>query len=198
LSFLGPFKAVPKPSKKAAIKAFGTDLNTPPNPLPVHMQDQLQTEWCWAATAASISAFYGDNPMVRQCEVASRCLSMQCCVDPLPGPPPPDWDGNRVYTLSMALALLEHLSEPIVTRALTFDEIVAEIDAGRPVCCHIEFDDYPGHFNVIVGYDADTHDVIVRDPSTRYGDGTYPYEAFKSDYYGGTWDQSYRTRSRVV
>lgn len=193
--FLGPFKPVPKLSKMAAKKLMAA-VASASNPLPFNMQEQLQTQWCWAATAASIASFYEDDPMLLQCEVASRCLSMDCCVDPLPRPPPPDWEGNRLYTLSRALTILGHLSEPIVKQPLSFEEIVNEIDAQRPVCCHIQFEDNPGHFNAIVGYDASTQDVIVRDPSPRYGDGVYPYESFKLNYHGGQWDQSYRTRSR--
>jgi hypothetical protein len=167
------------------------------NPLTFSMQSQLQTEWCWAATAASVSAFYKDVPTLSQCQIASDCLSVPCCITPLPPPPPPDWEGNRWYTLDVALSVAGHRAGPPIQGPLDFPAIVAEIDAGRPVCCHILWDqDSPGdgHFNAIIGYDGVNRDVVVRDPSTTYGDGTFPYETFKSNYYGGKWDGTYLTR----
>ena len=166
------------------------------NPLQIAVQTQLQTEWCWAAVTASISAFYSDAPAKKQCELATTLLYTDCCIEPLPPPPPPAWSGNAPYALDGALQLVNHLKGDLISDVIPFAQIVTEIDAGNPVCCHINWTtgNLGGHFNVIVGYDGTTRDVIVRDPYSPYGQSTLPYETFKSNYHGGTWDQTYLTR----
>lgn len=166
------------------------------NPLQLVMQTQLQTEWCWAAVTASISAFYQDTPPKKQCELATDLLFTPCCIDQLPPPPPPTWSGNAPYALDGALQLINHMKGDLISNVIPFAQIVAEIDAGHPVCCHINWtsgNNLSGHFNAIVGYDNKTQDVIVRDPYLIYGESTVPYETLKSNYHGGTWDQTYLT-----
>jgi hypothetical protein len=194
-SFLGVTKPL-KVSPAAKTLAIAAAPAATPNPLAFNMQLQQQTEWCWAATAASVAAYYKDPAAMTQCQIATACLSMNCCINPLPDPPPPTWAGNRTFTLNVALGVVNHFTEPVLQRAIDFPAIVAEIDAGRPVCCHISWDPGSpllGHFNVIAGYDAARNDVVVRDPSGTLSDGVFPYESFKSNYHGGRWDQTYLT-----
>lgn len=187
-SFLGPFVDVPAAlaAQKAANPPAGAEGS--PNILPFSMQEQQQTEWCWAATAASVSAYYNVTPVLSQCQIASECLDMECCITPLPPPPPPYWPGNIKYALDVALRVGNHLADGPTGAPLPFSSIVTEINRRRPICCHISW----GHFNVIVGYYDDSHqDIVVRDP--LHGEHTLPYEMFVSNYYGGTWNNSYLT-----
>lgn len=154
-----------------------------PNPLPFSMQVQEQTEWCWAATAASVSAYYDVAPVLTQCEVASKCIGVDCCITPLPP------ERNIKWALDAALKAIKHLAaDP--SGALPFSSIVTEIDGGRPICCHISWD----HFIAIVGYDDSNQDVVVCDPDPHHAEQTLPYETFVSDYYEGSWDYSYLTK----
>jgi hypothetical protein len=193
--FLRPLVAVPAATTSVPLgeKATATSGS---NPLSFSMQSQQQSEWCWAATAASVSAFYCDTPAASQCEIASRCLSMSCCITPLPPPPPPYWSGNRTYTLDVALSNLGHLVGGPTGACLDFNTIVAQIRAGHPVCCHISWDGGApgGHFMAIIGYDESNADVTVVDPSPVFGDGTFPYKALVQDYHGGQWDDTYLTQ----
>jgi hypothetical protein len=192
-AFLGPLTDLPRgDGSQPRVVADAAR----PNPLSFSMQPQKQTEWCWAAVAASISSFYNDAQPRSQCELATQFLGVPCCIDPLPSEPPPPWDGNSSYSLDVPLTVLRHLAGQLIPDVLSFDDIVTQINSGKPICCHIKWDqDAPhgGHFNVIVGYDAHTQDVIVRDPYAAYGEKTLPYEAFKSNYHGGSWDQTYLT-----
>ncbi len=113
---------------------------------------------------------------------------MECCITPLPPPPPPYWAGNRPYALDGALRVVNHRAGDPTGGALPFSSIMSEIDAGKPICCHISW----GHFNVIVGYyDDSTQDIIVCDP--LFKETTLPYDTFVSRYHEGAWDDSYLT-----
>jgi hypothetical protein len=93
-----------------------------------------------------------------------------------------------MWALEDALGVIHHLAEGPTGGVLPFSSIISEINAGRPVCCHISW----GHFNVIVGYyDDSAQDIVVRDP--LFGEKTLPYEMFVSSYHGGAWDDSYLT-----
>ena len=183
-SILGPFVDIPAVPAAQLTASPPTAAERSSKILSFTMQGQKQTEWCWAATAASISVFYRDNPALSQCEVATRCIGIDCCVTPLPP------DGNRTWALENALYRINHLASG-PTEPLMFQEIKDEIDQGRPVCCRISW----GHFNAIVGYYDDGHqDIVVRD-SLYPGDHTLPYELFVSPngYHGGYWQNSYLT-----
>ena len=187
-SFLSPFVDVPAAPAAPLAENPPAGSGGAHQILPFTMQDQQQTEWCWAATAASVSAFYKDDPVWTQCKVASECLGMECCITPLPPPPPPYWPGNRMYALDVALNIIHHLADGPTGGVLRFSSIISEINGERPVCCHISW----GHFNVIVGYcDDSDQDIVVRDP--LFGEKTLPYATFVSSYHGGTWDYSYHT-----
>ena len=183
-SFLGPFVDLPVASADEPGSGQPAGPTGTPHILPFAMQTQEQTKWCWAATTASVSAYYEDDPPLSQCQVATDCLGMDCCVTPLPPA------GNAMYALDAALNRVHHLEgREAIERPLSFSEIKTEIDAKRPVCCHISSE----HFNVIVGYyDDDKETVHVRDPFYG-GEHPLPYETFVNNYYGGSWNWSYRT-----
>ena len=192
-TFLGPLTDL---SAHDSSQSQTAETEAHPNLLSISVQSQLQTEWCWAAVASSVAVFYQDQPPKSQCELATQFLGVPCCVNPLPAPPPPQWEGNRSYSLDVPLTVLQHLAGQLIPNVISFQDIMTDIDAGKPICCHIKWDqDAPqeGHFNVIVGYDAQTQDVIIRDPNPHYGQSTMPYDTFVSNYHGGSWDQACRT-----
>ena len=159
------------------------------------MQHQLQPLWCWAATAASVSAYYGGT-VLDQGTIASKCLGMDCT---LPHPPP-GWAGNQLYALNIALLQTGHFDGPAIQGPLDFAAIRCEIDAGRPLCCFIEWSagsPLQGHFNAITGYADDGQEtILVQDQSPAFGNATLQLAAFRSDYHGGTWAMTLKTKSR--
>jgi hypothetical protein len=71
----------------------------------------------------------------------------------------------------------------------------AEIDSGNPVCCHIAWTGGGGHFVVLSGYDWQTDDLIVNNPSNGPKPELVPYNIFKAAYRGtGIWDHTYHTK----
>jgi Papain-like cysteine protease AvrRpt2 len=187
-SFLGPFVNV-SPSIPSRNMAGATGSGGQPNPLTFVMQSQQQTEWCWAATAASVADYYATTsgaPSQSQCEIASTCLNFQCCP-----PLPPGWNGNRFLALEDALGI--HLAAGPTDSFLSFSDITNEIDAGRLVCCRIQWDN--GHFNALIGYTNDIgQELVICDPEPSYGNSVLPYKVFQSNYHGGKWNAAYLTR----
>src|SRR3979411_3169080 len=90
------------------------------------MQAQTQSNWCWAATSTSVSLFYWFLSAWTQCKVASAELGRtDCCNSVVPDA------CNATWYLSKALQRTENLVSN--TGVVSFEEVTAEIDAGRPV-----------------------------------------------------------------
>lgn len=189
-SFLGPFKPIPAatfaPSLAPAAAAASNSLH-------FTMQHQSQTEWCWAATSASIDAFYPTASPKSQCDVATGVLSKPCCASP--GSP----NCNKQYALDIALGWVSHLAQPVIRTSLSLAHVAGapsvqdQIDQGRPVCCFIYWSGGRGHFNAIYGYDLNTQDVTVGDP--LFSVHIVPYATLLAAYQGaGSWDASYLTQ----
>lgn len=187
-AFLGPFTALPPPAR-----GFGPIGGGPAHSLAFTMQTQQQTEWCWAATSASVDDFYGPAGMKSQCKIVSGVLGGTCCATPGAG------SCNQPYYLDIALTWVGHLAQPCIGTAIALasagagtPSIEDEINAGHPVGCHISWSGGGGHFNAIHGYDTNTQDVDVADP--YYSTHTLPYAVFKTKYQStGSWDASYLT-----
>jgi hypothetical protein len=191
-AFLGPFADVPQAFPQAAA-GIAQAAGGRPKQLSFDMQSQERTEWCWAATAASVSRYYAATSGVAaksQCEIATICVGFACCP-----PLPPDWDGNRFWALEDALDATAHLATGPTDSYLSFQDIVHEIDEGRPVCCRIYWDNGSGHFNVITGYANElAEEVVIRDPEPSYGNSVMPYRTFVTNYHGGKWKAAYLTK----
>lgn len=161
----------------------------PKRTLPFVMQPQLLGKWCWAATTASVRRYYETGTVPSQCQIADIFLSRRDCCPPAgPGPDIESNLRNRVYALDRALG--NHLNGPAIRGILSFEDIVEQIEARRPICCHIDINE--GHFNAIIGYDASVRDIEVRDP--LHGNHTIPYAEFCTSFKGGRWDYTYLTR----
>jgi hypothetical protein len=180
-SFLGPLVKLKAP----AVTPEGTLLGGA-QLLQLDMRHSLEDNWCWAAVAVSVCAFYSPGSTLSQCQVASSCLNLECCTDAKPCDVP--------FDLAAALAESLNLAEQPSQVALSFRDLAAQIDLGKPVCCHISWDDgRTGHFNALAGYDPTNQDVDVRDP--LYESNTLPFEKFVNSYrHNGKWDGTYLTR----
>lgn len=174
-SFLMPLSPIPVPSVPP--------IGGAPSGLSFTMEAQQQSNWCWAATTASVSKFFMATSTWSQCNVAGSCLSLNCCGNPGPC--------NQPYYLDLALTTTGNYAGP-VTGSYSFANIQTEINGGKPVCCHISWNGGGGHFVAIYGYDQVTNDVEIGDPYS--GNSTIPYSGLLSGYQGsGTWDYTYLT-----
>src|SRR5688572_7905789 len=79
LSFLGPTEKIAlRPDETRFVGGAGPTSNE----LPFQVEPQMQTQWCWAAVASSISKFYDSASAWTQCSVANAQLAKNVCCDP--------------------------------------------------------------------------------------------------------------------
>ena len=146
------------------------------------MLPQEKTNWCWAATTASVSRFFDSTSTWTQSGVAAACLARSYC--------PQEWPCNVPYYLDRALATTKNMRGSPAASNIEVAIVREELQLDRPVCCHVKWNGGGGHFLAIYGVDADDEDLQVADP--LFGLSTLPYETFATRYRGiGTWDYTY-------
>jgi hypothetical protein len=157
------------------------------------MQDQCHSNWCWAAVAASVSAFYGNS--VTQCEIANQELKRaDCCATPC------HTDNvafNDTHTLGSPLNQVDCLDREVRFEKATFKDLQKEIDASRPLCARIIWPDGTAHFVVIVGYVLGEALTTLILADSLYGSQSETgYDRFCTDYQGigGKWNDTYYTK----
>src|SRR5262245_25172552 len=153
------------------------------------MELQTQSNWCWAATAKSVSHYYWwFSPWV-QCTVANAELNRNdACNTPVPAAANVPWYLDKALTRTNNFV---SWSGPA-----TFQQVRDEIDAGRPVGARIGWSGNGGHFMVIYGYSviAGTTYFDIDDPI--YGKTHLTVNDFSTNYQGsGTWTHTYFTKS---
>jgi papain like cysteine protease AvrRpt2 len=162
--------------------------------LDFNMQQQQQTEWCWAAVGASVALYYDPASTWTQCRIATQQLHLQgvdCC-------DPANSSGvcNTTGRLQETLVIVGYLHPPFLRRAATFAEAQAEVDGGTPLGVRVAWTHGAGaHFLAIIGYHALFQMVAVDDP--LYGKSDLDYTTLCTDYGngGGVWTHTYRTQS---
>jgi hypothetical protein len=183
----------------AALVAPGTELRT----VPLAMEHQKRTEWCWAAVSVSVNKLFRPASTHTQCDLAASILNQDCC-DPETGR-----RCNHPHTLHTVLGTLHLLAGEPVRKPFAFEEIRKEIDAGRPICVLIRWLDDSGqvssrgHFIAISGYRITPERIPfleIADPF--YGASMIAYEEFSSPHGGyrhghGVWYASFNVENKA-
>jgi hypothetical protein len=186
--FLAPLTSLPAPGPAtAALRA------APPGTgslLGFDVEQQQQSNWCWAAVSVSVAQYYRRQTPWTQCTVAGAELNRSDCCGGGAGT-----GCNVVWYLDRALTRVQSLR--IRNAGSTpFADVQAEIAADRPLGCRIGWSTGGGHFVTIGGWmlaPDGTQYVDVFDPLYSYSQTTY--QSFVSAYQGvGTWTHSYFTQ----
>ena len=164
--------------------------------LPVVLEAQKATMWCWIASPQMAMKALGANPAADQCNVATDVLQSDCCGSPLSsacdvGGWPEEAFGARLFGFHRKITC------PTCTggapsgndNPLTLEEIKRQIYCQKkPVVFVWKFDGGGSHVLVIYGYDGDV--LMVMDPlpmanSNAPGGNTFRmiYDAFLSGAY---------------
>jgi hypothetical protein len=148
------------------------------------MQQQEQTQWCWAAVSASVAALHQQS--LRQCAIVKLTRGVSTCCES-----GGSISCNQPWYLDQALQKTGNLAQ-FFSQYLPWSQLMVEIDAGRPVGVRMQWSNGGGHFIAVSGYNAVTGIIDVRDP--WFGDSSVNYSTFISSYLGrGRWTDSYLT-----
>jgi hypothetical protein len=154
------------------------------------MQDQSQSNWCWAAVAASVDAFLGGQGspgVMSQCQVANAVLGQStCCTNG-------GSDACNVDSyLDQALAAVGHSNGNPYQGTASFDAIrlLTSPPYSVPIGVRVSIGN-DGHFLLIVGFIDDQGKQWVHTADPCYGPGTYDLSAFASAYQGAQWTYTY-------
>jgi hypothetical protein len=153
------------------------------------MEAQLQSQWCWAANATSVSHYYDSASPWTQCTVVNAELGQTtCCVD---GSTP---QCNQPWYLDLALTRTGNLASWTAGTA-TMAQVQSEILDGRPVGARIGWSGGGGHFVMIAGYRCAAVGYFdIRDPI--WGSTDVAVATFTTSYQGsGSWTHTYYTEA---
>lgn len=154
-----------------------------------NMEAQLKSNWCWAATANSVSHFYGRffNPW-SQCKIASHEQGLSCCNTPTPT------GCNVPWYLDKALDCV-HNYVSMSSGTLSWEDVKAEIDKGLVVGTRIGWSGGGGHFMAIHGVSRIGFTKYLHIDDPIYGKSVLTVDQFSNNYQGsGTWTHSYITK----
>jgi hypothetical protein len=155
--------------------------------LRIALQHQEQTEWCWAAVAASVADFNKDPAGWTQCRIANAVLgSGGCCTS--------GGTCNKTAELARSLEVTGHLRAPEVG-TLDPSTVGTEMLNENPIGAHVVFPGGIGHFVLITGFlDAEPPRLWVQDSEVNER-SDYEFGEFAQRYRGNArWDHSYFTK----
>ena len=174
--------------------------------VPLTMQHQKLSEWCWAAVSVSVNLYFRPDSTHTQCEIAGSVLNVACCGQGTET----EARCNASHELHPVLGRLHLLAADPVLKPLTFDQIQKQIDAGHPICVLIKWLDHEGnvtdrgHFIAVAGYRitaAQKQFVSIADP--LYGPSEVSYVEFSSHKGGyrdgsGVWFASFLVENEAA
>lgn len=153
------------------------------------MQQQAQTNWCWAAVSSSVAAFYNAASTWTQCKIVNPEMGQaDCCTNGSSSP------CNQPWYLDKALTRVGHFAS-ITAGAKTTAQIDTILGNNTPLGVRVGWAGGGGHFLALSGrYTSGTTDYVTAvDP--WYGKSEVVYNTFKTQYQGsGTWTHSYQTK----
>lgn len=157
--------------------------------LSFNMQLQTQSNWCWAATANSVSHYFWRWSTWSQCRIANAELGhTDCCHTPVPSECNVPWYLDRALTRTHNFVSIQGPA--------SFSQVRAEINAGRPVGARIGWSGGGGHFMVIYGYSLIAGNEFFDIDDPIYGKSHIPVSEFASSYQGsGSWTHTYFMKS---
>ena len=156
-------------------------------------EQQEYENWCWAAVSASVYDYLYPHARMKQCEVASKVLSNECCVQPLPDPL------NAAASLEDAFQSI-HVAQSLQGEPIAFQEVRAHLDNALPVCVRIQWRGQDrGHFVIIIGYGvAKSGEEWIDLADPFFGYMCVPYSWFRNSYQEiGRWDESFLIHAPV-
>ena len=156
--------------------------------LPFNMEAQTQSNWCWAATAKSVSHFYSGLSPWTQCKIAGKELTQTCCTSPVPSACNVPWYLNKALDRTFNYVSMQ-------SGTISWSEIKSQLDQGLVVGTRIGWNGGGGHFMVIYGVSRVFHNEYLYIDDPIYGKSVLSYNEFATNYQGaGSWTHTYFTK----
>jgi len=164
-----------------------------PNKFSLAFEIQVQEwdNWCWAATASSISRHFDRNDYLPQSEIVGRSLGL-----------PPPWVADKSWDKGAPMLTGLHIvgcEGSTYAGSTDLRHVLRQLDKGNPVCVQIKWPLKGGHAVVIHGCWLDetgADHFLVGDPG--YGSSSpTPGNELRDNYIGrgGEWVQTYHVRA---
>lgn len=171
----------PVPTRVRPAGAAGSLSTGTSKTLNISMQQQVNSNWCWAASGDTIAGWFGYNYTQNQfCDAAfGRSLSSTC----------PNNEA-ALDDVQNALSWIGIDPGDYVTGYLYYSTVQNEINSNRPVETRIQWSSGGGHMEVLYGYDASSNWVYWGDPwpsDYRYNWADYSYYVSNSSF---SWTHS--------
>lgn len=179
------------------LSAAGTASSSSPHRamLDFDMEPQCHSNWCWAAVAASVAAYYDQGTYKPQCAIADLELERADCCEPPCGAAHIDVNVTNVFASPLnRVDCFQRLSR---FQQAQPSEVREELEAGRPIGVRTVWPEGGAHFLAIIGCWSDTDGapmLALDDPF--WGRSEYSYERFCNHYQllGGKWNDTYYTK----
>lgn len=138
--------------------------------VPVRVQVQQTRKACWAAVAVTVATHYGDMSWTQAKVADALAVGL-----------------DEVARVDHALAVVGCLRD-VSRGSADLDAIATEIDAGRPLCAVLEWDDGGVHFVLIYGYEVREGRTLALLGDPRIGCTYHLLRDFPRNYgRGGRW-----------
>ncbi len=145
------------------------DLAGTSKKLNITMQQQQNTNWCWAASGNTIATWFGYNYSQNQfCNAAFGRSTNSTCPN----------SQASLGDVQNALSWIGINPGSYVTGYLRYATVQGEVNADRPVETRIQWSSGGGHMHVLYGYDTASNWVYWGDPwpsNYRYNWADYSY-----------------------
>jgi hypothetical protein len=156
--------------------------------IPLTVQIQQETYWCWAAVSVSVALYYNASAGWTQCGMAEAEMKQDSCCKKGSSD-----ECNQFWWLEVALQRTGNLAE-IVNNAIDFKDVKTEIDDKLAICSRIGWNAGGGHYVGIKGYQelGATQWLTICDPNCGVSNQSFPI--FENSYQGkGRWTHTFRT-----
>lgn len=149
--------------------------------LRIPLRSQEQSQWCWAACAQMVIRYHGTSKL-RQCQLANGLFDLSGCCK-MPG----SARCNRPCSIQQVSQVYDQWGIQTIRRTSTvsFETIVSEIEASRPVQVGLRWNTEGGHVVLVRGWNGAKR-LRVNDPADR-GSRWVDYAYLKSAYGRGNW-----------
>jgi len=142
--------------------------------------------WCWSAVGCMCALYYDPSSGWTQCKLASQSIEPSpgnCCNKKIPDACNTTWylynNNNQGSLITTGIA------NGYQTGAITYDEVIVQIDKGFPIAYRLNEKPFGSHFVILSGYDNSKGKLLVQINDSAGGiTSLIPYQEFINNYQG--------------